>query len=108
MLLGLDPYGRNDSNGIFPLFYKQLVRELAVSFRNLVKGSSFPAYWRLTDVVPMPKKSSSWKVGDYRPISITPVLSKVFEKIVSGKLCPFLEGLLFLSFCIGEAWEHDA
>ena len=36
----------------------------------------------------MPKESSSLDVGDYRPISITHVLSK----IVAGKLSNFLEG----------------
>ena len=42
----------------------------------------------LADVVPVLKKSSA-DVGDYKPISITPVLSKVFERIVAGKLIIF-------------------
>ena len=43
----------------------------------------------MADVFPVPKGSASSDVGDYRPISITPVLSKVFEKIVVGKLSYF-------------------
>ena len=39
-LLVLDLYGRNDPDGVFPLFYKQVARELApklaVIFRHLV------------------------------------------------------------------------
>ena len=34
----------------------------------------------------MPVGSFSSGVGDYSPVSITSVLSKVFEKIVTGKL----------------------
>ena len=46
----------------------------------------------MADVFPVPKRSPSSAVGDYnRPISITPVLSKVFEKIVAGKLSHCLE-----------------
>ena len=41
MLLDLNPYGGNDNHGMFPLFYKQvareLTRELAVIFMHLVK-----------------------------------------------------------------------
>ena len=33
----------------------------------------------LTNVFPVPKESASSNVGDYRPTSITPVLSKVLE-----------------------------
>ena len=39
----------------------------------------------------MPKGSPSSYVGDYRPISITLLLSKVFENIVVAKWSPFLE-----------------
>ena len=45
----------------------------------------------MADVVSAPKGSASSDVGDYRTISITPVLSKVFEKILAGKLSYFLE-----------------
>ena len=94
-ILDLDPYGGNDPDGMFPLFFKQVAWELApklaVSFRHLVKGGCFPACWRLADVVPVSKGSPSSDVGDYRPISIISILSKVFEKIVAGKLSHYLE-----------------
>ena len=57
----------------------------------------------------MPKESSSSDAVEYRPISTTPVLSKVFEKIVTGKLSNFLEGnrLLSLSqFSYPRRQEH--
>ena len=56
----------------------------------------------------LPKESSSSYVGDYRPISITYVLSKVFEKIGSGKLSRFWKVTVcfILSFSIVGALEH--
>ena len=39
----------------------------------------------------MPKGSPSLDVGGYRPISITPVLSKVFQNIFPVKLSHYLE-----------------
>ena len=88
LLLDLDSYGGNDPDGMVPLFYKQMNQELVpkmtVIFRHLVKGSRFPACWMSTDVVHVPKRSHSSDAGDYRPISITSILSKEFEKIVSG------------------------
>ena len=64
---------------------------MAVTFRHVDKreGGSFQAWSRLADVVPVPEKSSSSDVGDYRPISITSLLLKVFEKIVAGRLSHF-------------------
>ena len=94
LLLDLDPYGGKDPDGMFPIFYKQVVRELApklaVVFRHLVKGGIFTAYWRVADVVSVPKGSASSDVGDYESISITSLLSKVFQKILVGKLSIFL------------------
>ena len=83
MLLDLDPYGKNNPDGMLPLFFKQVARELTpkltVIFRYLVKRGNFPACRRLADVVPAAKESRSLDVVDYRPISIIPLLSKVFQ-----------------------------
>ena len=55
-------------------------------FRRLVRLGSFPAYCRQANVIPIPKGPPSSSVANYRPIYITSVLSKVFERLVPVRL----------------------
>ena len=90
LLIDLEPYGGSDPLGMFPLFFKRTADVLAprrsVVFRRLVRLGSFPACWRQVNVTPIPKGPPSSSVADYRPISITSVLSQVFERLVSVRL----------------------
>ena len=53
-------------------------------FRGLIATGSFPALWRTTNITPIPKGTSPSQFPlDYRPISITPIISKVYEKLES-------------------------
>ena len=80
LLLDLDPYGGTDPLGMFPLFLKRtadvMVPRLRVVFRWLQRLCSFPACFTLANVTPIPKGPPSSCVANYRPISITSVLSK--------------------------------
>ena len=92
----LDSFGGCDPLGFLPLFYKKiaslLAPKLAVIFRALFRKGSFPVCWRTANVTPLPKgSSSSIHPGDYRPISITPVLSKIFERLLAKRLNRFLD-----------------
>ena len=60
-------------------------------FQGLVRLGSFPACWRQANVTPIPKGPPSSSVANYQPISITSVLSKVFERLVSVCLGQFME-----------------
>ena len=82
LLLDLDPYGGTDPLGMFPLFLTKTADvmpppRLSVVFRRLVRLGSFPACWRQANVTPIPKGPQSSSVANYRPISITYVLSKL-------------------------------
>ena len=95
-LIDLDAYGGVDPNGIFPLFLKKLAKllapKLAKIFRSLLSSEGFPRVWRSANIIPIPKGSScSQYLSDYRPISITPVLSKIYEKLLSKKLSKYVE-----------------
>ena len=91
----MDPYGGTDPLGMFPLFPKRIANvmapRLSVVFLRLVRLGSFPACCRHTNVTPIPKGPPSSSVANYRPISITSVLSKVFERLLSVRLGRFME-----------------
>ena len=60
-------------------------------FRRLIRFGSFPVCWRVANVTPIPKGPPSSSASNYRPISLTPILSKVFERLVSVRLGRFME-----------------
>ena len=94
LLLDLDPYGGTNPLGMFPLLLKRIADvqapRLSVVYRRLLRLGSFPACWRQANVTPILKGPLSSSVANYRPISITPVLSKVFERLVSVRLGRFI------------------
>ena len=62
-----------------------------VVFRRLVRLRSFQSCWRPGNVTPLPKGPPSSSVANYRLISGTSLLSKVFERLVSDRLGRFIE-----------------
>ena len=50
----------------------------------------FPQFCKVARVVPIYKTGDSTDVNNYRPISILPIFSKIFEKIVYHQLYGFL------------------
>ena len=60
-------------------------------FRRLVRLGSLLACCRQAKVTPISKGPPSSSLANYRPISITSVLCKVFEHLVSVRLGRFME-----------------
>ena len=59
-------------------------------FRRLVR-LGFPACGRQANITQIPEGPPLSSVANYRPISITSVLSKVFERLMSVRLGLFTE-----------------
>ena len=69
---------------------KELASVLAIPFAKIFPTSidtgHVPQYWKLTNVTPAFKKGNKKDPANYRPISLTCIVSKVLEKIVSSTL----------------------
>ena len=59
---------------------------LSLLFKLSYCSSSLPDEWKLAHVVPVHKKGSKANVENYRPISLTSLVMKTFERIVRDEL----------------------
>ena len=59
-------------------------------FNQSIMTGCFPALWKVSNIVPIPKKGDSASPSNYIPISLLPILSKVLEKHIVKLLMEFL------------------
>ena len=64
---------------------------LAYIFKSCIDAEIFPNEWKIAKVTPLFKKGSKRELGNYRPISVLPFVSKVFEKIIYHQLYDYLQ-----------------
>ena len=66
---------------------------LSKLYNKCLAESCFPTHWKFSTVVPAYKNSGERSdPGNYRPISLLPITSKVFETLINNRLVKHLEG----------------
>ena len=90
----------NDTNAFgsdgIPLNYLRdalpvLIFYILIIINTSIVTGIFPKAWKHPYVIPFFKSGDTDAVGNYRPISLLPILSKVLEKIIANQLMLFLE-----------------
>ena len=65
-------------------------RKLSTFFNNFMEEGTFPEVLKTGKITPIYKKDDPQKFGNYRPVSVLPIFSKIFEKIIYSRLYSFL------------------
>ena len=73
--------------------------ELTNYINESLTNNKFPDTLKLSDITPVFKKLDPSDKANYRPVSILPLLSKVFEKIMYDQLYEYLEHFLNQLLC---------
>ena len=70
--------------------------KLKYIFDQILELCIFPTEWKCATIIPLKKGNNTRSVTDLRPISLLPLPSKLFEKIVHNRIINHLErnGLL--------------
>lgn len=73
------------ANGTLSSVISQLVN-------NSIRSGMFPDDQKIAKVTPIHKKGEKDKPGNHRPVSVLPVISKIFERYIADRICDHVEG----------------
>ena len=97
----LDETKAYGSDEILPRVLGECASELSLVssrfFRLIFRSKNFPKSWKHSLVQPIPKSGDRSNPSNYRPISITCTISKVFETILNDHFLKHLENNSLLS-----------
>ena len=82
---------------------------IAKDFNNCVDNGVFPDDLKHADVTPIHKKKDKSDKTNYRPVSIFPNISKIYEKLVYNQLYDYFDDILSPSqrgFRKGHSTQH--
>ena len=112
LVLALDTKKANGCDNISAFMIKacgsSIVEPLCQIFEKCLETGIYPSTWKKANIVPIHKKGSRQCKNNYRPISLLPILGKIFEKVLFDKIYSHLceNGLLTPNqsgFCPGDS-----
>jgi len=75
---------------------------------SCIENQLFPHQWKISRISPVPKVNKPTCHSDYRPISILPILSKVYERVILNQLVAYIEkNHLFAEYQSGFRKGHS-
>ena len=95
------PYVRHHTPYCHGVGWNLFARPVTHLFNMSLNSSIVPSQWKASRITPIPKTAQPATCQDYRPISITPILSRLMEKgLVRSFIYPiFLSPDYSHSFC---------
>ena len=67
-----------------------ICKPLSIIFNDCLKEGKFPSDWEKAHVVPVHKKGGKQCLENYRPISLLPICSEIFERLIYNELFTLL------------------
>ena len=97
----LQPNSTMGDDGLHPRLLKSLSSELSlplsIIFNSSLHSGILPEEWLISLIVPIYKKSHRFDPLNYRPISLTSVPCKVFERLIVKHITDYLESNSLIS-----------
>lgn len=73
---------------------KFLCKPIAFIINLIISTTVYPAEWKLSKVIPIPKSKDKSVVEEYRPIAIMSTLAKIFEMLISKSISSQVQSFL--------------
>ena len=74
---------------IIKLCGNSICKHLSIIIKDCLSEAKFPHEWKKDNVVPVHKKGTKQSLENYRPMSLLPICSKIFERLICNEMFTF-------------------
>ena len=87
----------NISNQLLKTIKQELCKPLTVIINQMIETGVYPEKFKISKITPIYKKNERTNIANYRPISLLPTLSKIFERVIHTQLYTYFDENKLLS-----------
>ena len=74
---------------LFFICRNSICKPLSIIFNHCLNEGKFPHEWKKVNVVPVHEKGKKPSLKNYRPISLLPICSKIFGRLICNEIFTF-------------------
>ena len=74
------------SSQLLKVIGKEICKSLTLIINQMIETGIYPENFKIAKITPIHKKGDKNVISNYRPISLLPTLSKVFERVIHKQL----------------------
>ena len=79
------------SNKVIKYIQEIIAEPLTIIINQMLNTGIFPNSLKISKVLPLFKKDNDKLFSNYRPISLLPSISKIFEKVIFNQMSKYFE-----------------
>ena len=80
--------------------HRQIISfKIKIDFNDAISKGIFPDNMKLADISPIFKKKDKHSKNNYRPVSILPAMSKIFERLMLSQINEYMSDKLSIFLC---------
>ena len=92
---GLNPHKAHGQDGIYirmlRLYNLTRTKPPSIINKNCLQQGFFPDDWKKGSIIPVHNKDSKQILNNYRPVSLLPIYTKSFEKLIFDSIYEFID-----------------
>ena len=96
------------SNKVLKYIKNEIAKPLTLIINQMLKTGIFPNACKKSKITPLFKKGDSSLVANYRPISLLPTMSKIFEQMIHNQMYEYFNNNLLAEQQYGFHKLHSA
>ncbi len=76
----------NITNEHIKMGVEKIITQITKLFNKILSSGRIPLEWKLSDIIILFKKGGRHKVTNYRLITLSPVIAKIFSKAIKNRI----------------------